>query len=150
LDMVGHLWERHRLVLDGRRVREPWRVLDDWIVDYGLEKDPALLKSCQDLAHKLDPDGGEVLLQRTLLRHGIEDRAALTDLSARAAKNGAILCPHCFGEIPVPPLLASLSLNLDKGTLEGAGFRVAISDLGVYPTVTIETADESFESREPG
>ena len=35
-------------------MREPWRVLDDWIIDYGLEKDPALLRSCRDLAHKLD------------------------------------------------------------------------------------------------
>ena len=49
-DMVGHLWEKHRLVLDGQRVREPWRVIEDWVVDYGLEKDPQVLQRCRELA----------------------------------------------------------------------------------------------------
>src|SRR5262249_54215764 len=30
-EMAQHLWQQHRLVLDGRRVREPWSVVEDWL-----------------------------------------------------------------------------------------------------------------------
>src|SRR5262249_13857852 len=29
-DMVQHLWDQHRLVLVGRRVREPWDAIAEW------------------------------------------------------------------------------------------------------------------------
>src|SRR5205823_11491907 len=73
-DMVRHLWDRHRLVLDGQRVREPWRVLEDWAVDYGLEKDPELLRRCRELARQVDPEGGLPRLHRLMLRRGMQDR----------------------------------------------------------------------------
>ena len=50
--MIPHLWDRHRLVLEGRRVREPWHQIADWIVDYRLEKDAAVLTRCRELATK--------------------------------------------------------------------------------------------------
>ncbi len=33
-EMIGHLWNEHRLVLDGRRVREPWSMIEEWIELY--------------------------------------------------------------------------------------------------------------------
>src|SRR5207249_11885467 len=72
LAMVPHLWDKHRLVLEGRRVREPWRVIDDWLEDYRLERDAAVLDRCRDLARKLDGDNGVRRIQRLLLRHGVE------------------------------------------------------------------------------
>jgi hypothetical protein len=151
IDMVPHLWDRHRLVLEGRRVREPRRVLDDWVVDYALEKDPVILGRCRDLAQKLDPAGGAVLLERTLLRHGIEDREALADLSARAESKHATLCPHCFGEVTMPLQPPPLPLVLDKDRLAGAGFRVAVVERGLFPTLEVETpAELIYQGREPG
>ena len=38
--MIRHLWDEHRLILDGRRVREPWAVLDDWILEHRATGDP--------------------------------------------------------------------------------------------------------------
>jgi hypothetical protein len=149
-DMVPHLWQSHRLVLDGRRVREPWRVLQDWVVDYGLERDPALSSRCQELASKMDPEGGLALFERTLLRHGIEDRAAQADLSVRAAQNRATLCPRCFVEVPMSALPDPPALSLDADGLEGAGFRVSLSERGIFSAVEIETPAESIRAREPG
>src|SRR5205807_8382325 len=40
-EMEEHLWDEHRLLREGRRVREPWGLIEDWIDDYRLEKDPA-------------------------------------------------------------------------------------------------------------
>jgi hypothetical protein len=34
LQMAEHLWAQHALLLDGRRVREPWRLVEDWIAEY--------------------------------------------------------------------------------------------------------------------
>src|SRR5207247_2658900 len=56
--MREHLWDAHQLVLDGRRVREPWRAVEDWLDDYRLEPDPGLLARCRELAQRLDPEGG--------------------------------------------------------------------------------------------
>src|SRR5262249_39286885 len=32
--MVPHLWQEHRLILDGHRVREPWPMIQDWLEEY--------------------------------------------------------------------------------------------------------------------
>lgn len=148
--MIGHLWEQHRLMLDGRQVREPWRVLADWVVDYGLEKDSALLQRCRELALKADPAEGEARLQRLLLRQGIEDRDAWNSLTARARDRGASLCPHCFAQ--VAPLGAAPPLPL-SGTdwLEGHGYRIQISDMGLRPHLQIETPVALlYDGPEPG
>lgn len=149
--MVKHLWDRHRLVLDGRRVREPWRVLEDWVVDYGLEKDAALLARCQDLARRLDPKAGAVLLQRLLLRHGIEDPQARAELQKAAQQRHASLCPYCYAQTPVPELPPLPPLTFGPTTLAGAGFRLKLSERGFFPRMDIDGPEgELYSGREPG
>ncbi len=41
--MIRHLWDEHRLILDGRRVRDPWAVVESWIIEYRATGDAALL-----------------------------------------------------------------------------------------------------------
>src|SRR5262249_21246362 len=84
LDMIGHLWDQHRLILDGRRVREPEGMLRDWVEESRLEKDPALLERCHTLAARLDPAGGKDTLRRLLLQRGVDDPEARRALRARA------------------------------------------------------------------
>lgn len=149
--MVDHLWDRHRLALDGRRVRDPWRLMEDWLEDYRLEKDQAVLDRCQQLAHKLDPGAGSRRLQRLMLRHGIEDRQALTALLERARDKHASLCPHCFARVPCeqPPTPAELTLTAN--VLAGFGYRLEVVDHGLFPRLRIESDDEIlFDGREPG
>src|SRR5262249_32027062 len=125
-DMVKHLWDTHRLVLDGFRVRDPRSVLEDWVVDYGLEKDAALLGRCRDLARKLDPAGGEALLRRMLLRHGVEDPSALAELSSAARDKHATLCPYCYARVLVPQEAPAVLLEQHEDQLEGLGYRLSL------------------------
>lgn len=149
-DMVRHLWDRHRLVLDGQRVREPWRVLEDWAVDYGLEKDPELLKRCQELARQVDPEGGLTRLHRLMLRRGMQDREIVAALTAQARARRSSLCPHCFQFVPCEELEPPEPLTLEHGLLEGFGYRVEVSTGGIVPTVRIETPDDVlYDGREP-
>ncbi|MGH7222966.1 MAG: hypothetical protein ACRELF_07045, partial [Gemmataceae bacterium] len=41
--MIEHLWNEHRLVLEGRRVREPWSLIEDWVDRYRQQQEPELL-----------------------------------------------------------------------------------------------------------
>ncbi len=150
-DMVRHLWERHRLVLDGQRVREPWRVLEDWAVDYGLEKDPELLRRCRDLARRTDPEGGVSRLHRMMIRRGIQDRDVLAGLVAEARARGASLCPYCYGLVPCVEPEPPEGLEWDSNALEGHGFRLEVSDRGLMPSLYVETPDGvAYAGREPG
>ncbi len=150
-DMVGHLWEKHRLVLDGQRVREPWRVIEDWVVDYGLEKDPQVLKQCRELAIKDDPQTGLARLQRLLYRRGLRDRDLLNELKSLVKSRKATLCPHCCAPVKVtdPPTVEPLSL--DRKRLEGYGYHLEVSEKGLFPSLHIETPEAIvFHDREPG
>src|SRR5204862_479084 len=42
-DLVRHLWERHRLLLEDGRVREPWDVIGQWVSDYARTNTPEFL-----------------------------------------------------------------------------------------------------------
>ncbi len=140
LQMVDHLWDEHRLVLEGRRVREPWRLIEDWIEDYRLERDAAVLDRCRDLARRLEGPDGLHHLQRLLLRHGIEDREAMAILREQARQAGASLCPHCLAHVPVqePPELPP-PLTFDENKLEGHDFRLEVSEGGLRPWLEIQT-----------
>jgi hypothetical protein len=150
-DMVRHLWDRHRLVLDGERVREPWRVLEDWAVDYGLEKDPELLKRCRDLARQVDPEGGLTRLHRLMLRRGMQDREIVGALVAQARARQTSLCPHCYHFVPCDAPAPLEPLTLEHGVLEGFGYRLEVSKGGIVPSLRIESPDDVlFDGREPG
>ena len=149
--MVPHLWDRHRLVLEGRRVRDPWRVMEDWLEDYRLERDGAVLDRCRELALRLDPDHGLRNVQRLLLRHGIEDREALAALLGQARSKRACLCPHCYGLIQVKEPAMPAPLTFTEDSLEGAGCRIELNEHRLYPGLAIEgPKGDIFTGREPG
>jgi hypothetical protein len=150
-EMVGHLWDKHRLVLDGQRVREPWRVMEDWVVDYGLEKDPQVLQRCRQLAVRDDPQTGLARLQRLLYRRGLRDRELLNELRALVKSRKATLCPHCCATVVVegPPVVQPLTL--EPSSLEGYGYHLEVSEGGLVPSLRIESPDAIlFRGREPG
>src|SRR5207247_2209383 len=95
LEMEKHLWDHHRLVLEGRRVREPWRLLEDWVEEYRLEKDPEVLARGRALAARLDPAQGPADFNRLLLQRGVDDEDARRTLVEHARQQWAALCPAC-------------------------------------------------------
>ena len=150
-DMLGHLWDKHRLCLDGQRVREPWRVIEDWVVDYGLEKDPHVLHRCRNLALKDDPPMGLARLQRLLYRRGLRDRELLLELRTQVKARKATLCPHCCASVPVEDPPAVQPIRLDESRLHGYGYELEVSENGLYPSLRIESPDMIlFRGREPG
>jgi hypothetical protein len=150
-EMVAHLWDEHRLFLDGQRVREPWRVIEDWVVDYGLEKDPYVLQRCRELALRDDPHTGLARLQRLLYSRGLRDRELLNELRTQVRARQATLCPHCCALVPVEVLPGVQPLTLDAASLDGYGYHLEISERGIVPALEIETPDAIiYRGREPG
>jgi len=150
-DMVTHLWDKHRLLLDGQRVREPWRLIEDWVVDYGLEKDAQVLMRCRELAVKDDPKNGLARLQRMLYRRGLRDRELLNELRAQVRTLNASLCPHCCSPVPIAEPPAIEPLQLEDSRLEGYGYTLELSERWFVPSLRIESPDKIlFHGREPG
>ena len=109
-DFIKHLWLEHHLVLDGRSVRDPWRLIEDWLEEYCQSAKPALLARCRAFAQRIDPEDGIPRVERLFLAHRIEDEAVRRALVAEAQGRQASLCPRCFAlvfgveETPVRPL----------------------------------------------
>jgi hypothetical protein len=139
--MVKHLWEAHRLVLEGRRVREPWRLIEDWLEDYRLERDPTLLDRCRDLAGRLDPEQGPAHLRRLLLQHGIDDPQVRAELLAEAGRCQASLCPHCYAIVPLAGAVPLAIVEGEEGELAALGYGVYASDYWLIPWLTVETPE---------
>ncbi len=150
-DMIGHLWQQHRLVLDGQRARDPWRILEDWVVDYGLEKDADLLQRCRELALQDDPAQGLARLNQLMFKHGVRERALLAELQAEAHAQHASLCPHCFQNIPMGPRKPPEQLTSTSRRLTGFGYRIEVYDSFFLPRLDIETPTEyAHRGHEPG
>ncbi len=137
--MIRHLWDEHRLILDGRRVRDPWAVIDDWIIEYRATGDAELLERCRLRGVQLDPEGGLHRVHRLLLRTGAADAEARRDLIAEARERHASLCPWCYALAPQPREAAPLPINLRPGRLSAAGYEVDAGPKGIWNTLEIRT-----------
>jgi hypothetical protein len=137
--MVAHLWNEHKLMLNGLRVREPWQMIEDWIDEYRLKNDADILDRCHALAQRMDPDNGLQRVQRLCLAHGIEDAEARKAFLAEAAEQHASLCPHCFALVPVPGEVPARPLNAWRGRVSAHGYRVEVRDTGLLSRLEIET-----------
>jgi uncharacterized C2H2 Zn-finger protein len=149
--MIEHLWNEHHLVLDGRRVREPWSLIEKWIEKYRRRREPEWLERCRKLVHQLDADGDMRRFHRLLLTHGIADEEARRALSEEAAEQHAACCPWCYGLVPVPRELPYLRLNLYRGRLSAGGYRVEVSERGLLSSLEIVTPERRiYQGRERG
>jgi hypothetical protein len=137
--MREHLWQEHRLVLDGRRVREPWRLIEEWLVDYRMEPDAGLLDRCRELAQRVDAAGGLLQLSRLILAQGIDHPEARRDLLAEGRRQRACLCPHCYTLVPPREEPPPAELSVWHGRLSARGYRVEVSETGLVPRLEMET-----------
>jgi hypothetical protein len=148
--MAIHLWRDHSLLLDGRRVRTPWRMIEAWIDDYHHHKSPEILTRCRTLGQHLDPDHGLHRVHRLLLAKGIADAEASRQLLAEAKQRQASLCPHCYASVPVVDEVALRPLNQSRGRLSLGGYTVEVSERGLVPHLLIETPNAVvYRGREP-
>lgn len=135
--MSQHLWQQHRLILDGANVREPWAVMEQWLRS---ERGPAsseLLERCQRFALQLDPAEGQEKLQRLLMRTGKANAESRRQLLEEAQEKKASLCPSCYALVPVPQPRVEDPLNLWRGRLSGGQYRLEISHQGLLSSLEI-------------
>jgi hypothetical protein len=150
-EMIQHLWDEHRLVLAGRRVREPRSVIDEWIEIYQTHPDPELLERSRTLAERLDPERGVAELNRLLLKRGIVDPEARSTLLQEAADHHAALCPACFTEVPVPREVPPFTIAERGGRLSSHGYTVDIRERGLFTQLEVRTpTDIVYRGGEPG
>jgi hypothetical protein len=135
--MMRHLWDTHQLILDGRRVREPWVIVEDWIAEYRKDGNPALLELCRIRGQQLDPQDGLHRVHRQLLRSGATDAEALGDLLARAREQHASLCPRCFALAPQLREAPPLEMILRPQRLTADGYAVEITSKGIWNALEV-------------
>jgi hypothetical protein len=121
--MARHLWDRHQRLLAGRRVRSPWRLIDQWAAA---------------------PGGSPAHAYRQLLRAAREDDDSLAAVRRDAAGRRAGLCPHCFAAVDLDPVNFPAAddvsaLNLSHGRLSGHGFVLELTESLRGPRLRIET-----------
>ncbi|HEY8503847.1 MAG TPA: hypothetical protein VIL46_04655 [Gemmataceae bacterium] len=138
-ELVKHLWQEHRLMLDGQRVREPWKLIEEWLEEYAATGRAELLDRSSELAEQLDPREGAVRVQRMLLRDGRGDEGVLADLREEARRRSATLCPACYALVPEPPERPVPPVTVSGGRLAGRGFRVEVSDTGLRTRLCVRT-----------
>jgi hypothetical protein len=148
--MIKHLWDEHRLILDGRRVREPWALIKKWIKRARDRQKPQLLDRSRKLVQRLDAEDAPRRFHRLLLTHGIADPEASRALTEEAAEQHAACCPWCYGLVPVPREVPPLRLNLYRGRLSARGYRVEVVERRLRTFLDIVTPERRlYRGREP-
>jgi hypothetical protein len=149
-EMEDHLWNEHRLVLEGRRVREPWNLIEEWAKSLQGKPDAEVMERCRTLALRLDPENGAARLQRLYLSAGVGDEDTRRALLEEARQRHASLCPTCFTLVPVPREAVPVALEQRRGRLYAKGVCVELSDKGWQTTLEVRTPDRIiYQGREP-
>lgn len=138
-DMVRHLWEKHRLLMENGRVREPWDVIGQWLAEYSRSSRSEFLDRCCDLAQALDPAEGLTRVHRLLLLCGSDDDEARTLLRAEALEKNATLCPHCFALVPLATQVTPTPVVVGSGRVDGGGYRVDLAERCLYTRLLVQT-----------
>lgn len=149
-EMARHVWETHGLLLYGRRVRQPWQVVQDWIEEYRATGKPEVLERVRLLGQRLDPDTGLRRVHRLVLAAGIDLPEVRSALLEEARDTGRSLCPHCYTLLDVPRPIAPLDLSVAWGCIVGGGCLVQVSERGLVPHLTVTFRGETIHrGREP-
>lgn len=147
--LAQHVWDMHRLILDGRAFREPWQLIESWVDAYRRAPSPWLLVRSRQLAEVVSPDRGLNRLRRLLLLHGVKDHEAIVALVTEAEAQNASLCPSCYNLVPCSSVPAVPSLEISDRRLAANGYRVEFSDKGLFRRLEVETPDETIHGGPP-
>ncbi len=143
-DMVRHLWEKHRLLMENGRAREPWDVIGQWVSEYLRSGRWDFLDRSCDLAQALDPVGGLARVHRLVLLGGSDDDEARALLRTEAREQHATLCPYCYALVPQPTRALPTPVIVGSGRVDGGGFRVDLSDRYLYTRLVVTTPDATL------
>lgn len=149
-DLIRHLWEKHQLLLEQGRVREPWDMIGQWLAEYGRTGRAVFLDRSCDLAQVLDAASGLTRIHRLLLLGGTDEDESRALLRAEAEEQNATLCPHCYAVTPQPAHAVPESVVIASGRVDGGEYRLDLSERYVYSRLVIESQESTlFAGPEP-
>ena len=140
--MERHLWQEHRLVLDGLQVRDPWEVVEQWATR--ARDEPHWRDRCRLAAQRLDPVAGLERVERLLLLHHTAEPERHATYLRRATHEHAAVCPWCYALVPVPQQLAPQEVIIEDNQLLASGYEVRLSERGLAPAVRLIHPGESL------
>jgi hypothetical protein len=149
--MMQHLLDQHGLILDGRRVKEPWSLIEEWLEAAGPRPNAEVLERCRDLAERADAEHGLQRVQRRLVARGLADSDTRRTLLEDARERHAGVCPWCFAPVPVPVELPPYVVANRNGRVTSHGYIVEVSDRPIRSRLEVSTPDKLLsKDREPG
>ena len=150
-EMIRHLLGTHALILEGKRVRNAWRVIDLLLAKYRRTHAKRWLRQCFDLVAQIDDPIGTRHLQQHMVLQRVAGNAMMRRLLLAARANQMALCPFCYAQAPVPPSRYIQPVPQSHGLLSWKGYRIYLRVNTPLPQLTIETPEETiFSGREPG
>jgi hypothetical protein len=142
-----HLWDAHRLVVEGDLVREPWAVIEDWVL--AATGNPDRLARCFELAMQLDGDRGLARLEGMIAQ--LSPDGSPVPVKEAGGSTSLSPCPRCGTAARVPGPLPIREITLTAGRLLAGGYRVEITENGLAPRLEVATPDRMIhQGREPG
>ncbi len=150
-ELIVHLWQAHRLLMEGSRARDPWKMIEGWLSEYAHTGRRELLERSCELGQQLDPAEGLTRVHRLLLIAGLTDEEAEENLTAQAEGRRASLCPHCYALVPPEHEPLPPPMNLSRGRIAGGGCTVEVSDRYAFTRLYAATTSEVLhDGPEPG
>jgi hypothetical protein len=136
IEMIKHLWHKHRLTLDSGKTHTLRRAISKLKSQHVATGDTDPLDRVAGIA-------GAAGLRRWLAD---DDTSAeeLAPLLHEAAERGVGLCPACFAYLPATIQTIPPPLVLSKGRLAGDGFAVAVREKRWFRTLTLTTPDRKL------
>jgi hypothetical protein len=150
-EMLQHLWLEHKLVLDGRRVRDPWAIIEEWLDLYRSTGNAELVERCRIVGQRVEGDAGVLRVQRLLIARGADEPEVRRALLEEARDEHASRCPWCFALVPVPHEAEPAFVNQYRGRLSARGYRVEIDEGRQRTLLEVEKPDRLLvHGSEPG
>jgi hypothetical protein len=137
--MVRHLLIKHTLVLEGKRVRNAWRVVDQWLVNYRQTGAQIWLRRCFELVAQMEDPGATLRLQQRMVLQKVAKNAVLRRLVLAAQASQKALCPYCLSQSPVVSAQYLEPVLRSHGLISREGYRVHLRDDLPIPHLEIET-----------
>jgi len=150
-ELARHLWEKHRLLSDDGRVREPWDLVGQWTALFSRTNRPEFLDRSCELAQALDPSQGLTRVHRLLLLGGSNEDEARALLRSEATEQHATLCPQCFAMVSQPSQAMTSTVLISAGQVEGGRYRVELDEGYLINRLLVETPETTLHlGPEPG